>query len=321
MKTYTVPHTDLVISRLAFGCAMLGVNWNDPDFVAKAVPVINTAREQGITFFDTADVYGYGKAETALGEVIRQTPGLRHKIVIQTKCGDRFTEGGSVDNSCAHIIESVEGSLKRLRTDHVDVLLLHWPDNLVDPQGVAKAFDVLQHGGKVRYFGVSNHSPWQIELLKKSVHQPLVINQIQLGLAHWYSPADPFKGALIHAAEGAATLDYCRVQGMQVQAYSPLKTTDFGKPPSLLRPEEDATAEVKRAAQLLSDIGQKKRVSPAAVMLAWLLHHPAKIVPIIGATRPEHVVDDCAADRIELSREEWYLLLHAGASVAATRPA
>jgi len=316
MKTYKIPQTNLVVSRLAFGCAMLGLDWDDADFVAKTVPVINAAHDQGVTFFDLADVYGYGKAELALGAVLKQRPGLRHQIVVQSKCGDRFKDGSSIDNSRAHILEAVNGSLQRLGTDYLDILLLHWPDNLVHPEEVASAFDELKRAGKVRYFGVSNHNPMQIELLKKSVREPLVVNQIQLGVAHWYTMADPGKGAMTHGAEGALTLDYCRVHDMQVQAYSPLKAGNIGTPPNLLKPNENAPPEVKRAIQTLTEVAQKKGVGSAAVMLAWLLHHPAGIVPIIGATKAEHVVENCAADRVELIREEWYSLLQACAAVS-----
>ncbi len=309
LKTYRIPHTDLTVTRLAFGCAMIGMDWNAPDFVAKTVPVINAAHEQGITYFDTADVYGNGNAEVALGEVLRQRPGLRRRIVIQSKCGDRIDEGGVVDNSRERIVSSVEGSLKRLGTDHLDVLLLHWPDSLVEPDEVASAFDQLKRSGKVRHFGVSNHSPLQIELLKKSVREPLVINQIQLGLAHWYGIQNVYKEYLIHTQEGVATVDYCRVHEMQVQAYSPLKSGSMGKPPSLLNVAPDASPQVQKAAQMLADLGKKYAVSPAAIMLAWLLRHPARIVGIIGSTKPEHITDNVTADRVELSREEWYSLL------------
>ena len=165
---------------------MLGLDWNSNDFVPRTIPTIRSALESGITFFDLADVYGYGKAEMALGQVMAQSPGLRNRIVIQSKCGDRFREGGTVDNSRNHIVSTVEASLQRLGTDHHDVLLLHWPDDLVEPDRVASAFDSLQCSGKVRYFGVSNHGPARIDLLKKSVRQPLVANQIPLGLAHWH---------------------------------------------------------------------------------------------------------------------------------------
>jgi predicted oxidoreductase len=315
MKTYQLPHTDLVVSRLVYGCAMIGFDWDSPDFVARTVATINAAYDQGITLFDTADVYGHGKAETALGEVLKASPGLRNRIVIQSKCGT--VEGGALDNSREHILDAVNGSLKRLGTDHLDILLIHWPDSLVEPDEVARAFDELQQAGKVRYFGVSNHSPWQIELLQKSVRQPLAINQIQLGLAHWYTQAGPSKGAVTHGEEGVATLDYCRVHDIHVQAYSPLKASNIRQPPNLLSPGADATPEVSKAAQALSDVANNHGTTPAAVMLAWLLHHPARIAPVIGATKVEHVVENCAADRVELTRAEWYSLLR---TVAAIEP-
>jgi predicted oxidoreductase len=313
MKTYRIPHTDLVISRLSYGCAMLGFDWDSADFIARTVTNIRTALDQGITFFDTADIYGHGKAEVALGEVLKGAPGLRRRIVIQSKCG--IVERGAIDSGRAHMTEAVEGSLKRLGTDYLDLLLLHWPDSLVEPEDVAQAFDELQRGGKVRYFGVSNHSPWQIELLQKFVRQPLTSNQIQLGLAHWCTEAGASKGAVTHGEEGVRTLDYCRVHDIQVQAYSPLRAGNISKPPNLLSPADDATAEVKKAAQALQDVANSHGTTPSAVMLAWLLHHPAQIVPIIGATRPEHVIDNCTADRVELSRAEWYSLLRAAAQI------
>ena len=193
LKTYTVPHTDLVVSRLAYGNAMLGTDWNSPDFISQSVAVMHAAHGQGITFFDTADVYGHGKSELALGQVLKDTPGLRRRIVIQSKCSIR--EGGVIDSSRDHITSAVQGSLKRLGTDRLDILLLHWPDSLMQPEEVARAFDELHAAGKVRYFGVSNFSPYQIELLRKYVRQPLVANQIQLGLAHWYTDPGASKAA------------------------------------------------------------------------------------------------------------------------------
>jgi len=313
MKTYAIPHTDLEVSRLAYGCAMLGLDWNGSDAVANTAATIKTAYEQGITLFDTADIYGHGKSELALGEFLKSSPGLRHRVVIQSKCG--IAEGGSIDNSREHITASVEGSLQRLATDRLDILLLHWPDSLVEPQEVAKAFDELHRAGKVRYFGVSNHSACQIELLQKHLRQPLVTNQIQLGLAHWYTTAGPSKGAVTHGDEGVAGLDYARAHQIQIQAYSPLKAGNIVKPPNLLNPTAADAPDVRKAAQALQDVASAHGTTPAAVMLAWLLHHPANIVPIIGATKPEHVIDNCAADRIELSRVEWYTLLRAAAQI------
>jgi predicted oxidoreductase len=315
LKTYKIAHTDLTVSRLAFGCAMLGWDWSSSDFATRAIPVIQTAYDQGIDFFDLADVYGNGNSEIALGQILNQSPGLRHKVIIQSKCGDRFKEGGTVDNSQEHIMGSVEGSLRRLNTDYLDLLLLHWPDSLVEPEDVAKAFDDLKRSGKVRYFGVSNHSPMQCDLLCKYVRQPLVANQIQLGLMHWDVETQGFKASLTHSDEGVATLDYCRLHGVWVQAYSPLKSESIGNPPSLLNPPENALPELRQAVQLLSDLATKYEATPAAIMIAWLLRHPAGISPIIGATKVEHVIEGCKADRIELTRVEWYTLLAAATKV------
>jgi len=311
LKTYTIPHTDLVVTRLAYGNAMIGIDSNSPDFIAQTVPVIRAAYEQGITFFDTADVYGQGKSELALGQVLKDIPGSRRRLVIQSKCSIR--ESGVIDSSREHITSAVEGSLKRLGTDHLDILLLHWPDSLIEPEEVGRAFDELHSAGKVRYFGVSNYNPYQIELLRRHVRQPLVANQIQLGLAHWYTDPGASKAAVTHGAEGVIALDYCRLQDIQVQAYSPLKGANIGKPPNLLNPPADASPEVRKTVDALQEIARTHDTSPAAIMLAWLLHHPAGIVPIIGATKVEHVVDNCAADRVQLNRTEWYSLLRAAA--------
>jgi predicted oxidoreductase len=159
----------------------------------------------------------------------------------------------------------------------------------------------------------------QIKILQKYVREPLVANQIQLGLAHWVVLPEGGYDGLTHGDEGVATLDYCRVHDIQVQAYSPLKTDDVGQRPSLLSPEANTTPALKPTAQLLAEIATRHDVTPAAVMLAWLLRHPGQIVPIIGGTKSEHIIQNCAADRVELSRVEWYSLLHAAASIYSPR--
>jgi predicted oxidoreductase len=316
LNTYQIPHTDLVISRLAFGCAMLSVDWSDSQLLAKTVAVITAAYERGIRLFDLADMYGHGQAELALGQTLRQIPGLRDRIVIQSKTGDRFTDSYCVDNSRGHIVSAVDDTLRRLGTDHLDILLLHWPDSLVEPDEVAAAFDDLRNEGKVAYFGVSNHNPWQIELLQKSVRPRLIINQIRLGLGHWHVIGEPFKAAMTHGYEGVATLDYCRVHDIQVQAYSPLKSGPLTSRASSLLHGADgaASAPAKQASEMLRAIADRHRVKPEAIMLAWLLRHPAQIVPIIGTTRVEHLIEDCEADHVELTRQEWYSLLQAAAA-------
>jgi predicted oxidoreductase len=331
MKNYRVPHTDLVVSRIAYGCDKLGWkpgpdaasytssllrSFNEPlsaDELTRAERVIHVAYENGITFFDLADFYGGGKSEAAFGQVLERSPGLRDRLVIQSKCGNRLEQG--FDLSHEHIIRAVVGSLQRLRTEHLDILLLHVPDALVEPEEVASAFDELHQSGKVRYFGVSNHTIGQIDLLRKYAHQPLVTAQIQIGLAHSAAIAGfPFNDTRY---TGLPTLvDYCRLNEIQVQAYAPLKgDDDVLSAPSLIDPPADAPAELRNAAQMLANMAKQKGTTPSALALAWLLHHPAGIVPIIGATRPEHIIENCAADRIELNRQEWYSLFRAGAAI------
>lgn len=271
MTVRKIQRTDLVVSRLAFGCAMLGWSWEDPDFVNKTVPIIRTAYDRGMNFFDLADVYGNGGAEEALGRVLRETVGLRHRLVIQSKCGVVPQEPSAIDESGKHIIASVEGSLRRLGTDYLDILLLHWPDDLVQPEEVARAFDALRHSGKVRYFGVSNHSAVQYELLQKVISQRLIANQIQLGLLHRDFIPRGFNLSWVHAEEGAETLNYCRLHDIWVQAYSPLSADDVDHPPNVFNPPSDAPPEVQELAQLLESLARKYDANRAAIMLAWLL--------------------------------------------------
>ena len=295
--TSKIPNTDLVVSRIAYGCGSLVPYNREPlhsDDIAKAATLINTAYDNGITLFDLGDMYGFGKSETAFGEVLHQSPGLRGKLVIQSKCG--FVQSQLYDCSYEHIVHSAEGSLRRLNTDRLDILLLHVSDALVEPEEVAAAFDELKRSGKVLQFGVSNHLASEIELLRKYVRQSLVVNQVPLGLGQAAGIAD------------GTTLNYCRQHDIQVQAYSPLRG-------NLFDPPADATPETKDLARELSSLASEKNASPAAVALAWLLRHPAGIVPVIGATKPEHVIEDCAAGRLTMSRSEWYALYGAAAKM------
>ena len=221
-----------------------------------------------------------------------------------------------MDLSREHIVSAVEGSLKRLGTDRLDILLLHAVDALVQPQEVADAFENLHRSGKVRYFGVSNYHASQIALLKRSVRQPLVVNQIQISLARpaaltegmefTLSVSKPRqRGAEDLKLPGGGTMDYCRLNDIQVQAWSPLR--------GVVNPPADAGPKLVATTQLLAELAKKKSTTPAVVALAWLLRHPAAIVPIIGGGNPEHIVENCAADRLVLSRDEWYDLFAAAA--------
>jgi predicted oxidoreductase len=314
MKTYAIQKTDLIISRIAYGCMNIGGDWSweparEQDY-KRAEKVVLASIDAGINFFDHADIYTMGKSEEVFGKVIRKQPGLRQKLVIQTKCGIRFKDHPDpgvterYDFSYTHIIDSVEGSLKRLNCDWIDILLLHRPDPLVEPEEVARAFDDLLASGKVRYFGVSNHNPAQIELLQSFVRQPLVVNQLELSLAHPHLINEGVLVNMLAESRGHVTgiLDYCRLKGILVQAWAPVAN---GR---LIDPHLAETEPVKQTAILISQLAKKKGVSREAVAIAWLLRHPAGIQPILGSTKSERVLAACQADQVVLSREEWYSL-------------
>lgn len=317
MKTYRIAGTDLEVSRIALGCMHLSRIWDDAPTTAEeqrnTQALVETALAQGINLFDHADIYARGKSEALFGDLLRRTPGLRDGIVLQSKCGIRFAGSpdpdspGRYDFSRRHIVESVEGSLRRLHTDRLDLLLLHRPDPLMEPAEVAAAFDDLQRAGKVRHFGVSNHTAAQISLLRKSVRQPLVVSQVELSLLH-HALIDEgivFNQHGTSYTASAGTLDYCREHDVLLQAWSPLATGRLGGDASnielVLRPVAGAVGE----------LAKRHGCSAEAILVAWLLRHPAGIQPIVGTTNPQRLVASCAADGIELGREEWYVLFTA----------
>jgi predicted oxidoreductase len=312
ITTYRIPKTELEVSRIAYGPYML-------ESVPEATRMIHAAHDSGITLFDVADMYKDGTTEAVLGTVLKQSPGLRDRIVLQSKSGIVMGEKAISGLNCSrdHLIKSVEGSLRRLGTDRLDILLMHWPDALTAPEEVASAFDELHRSGKVRYFGVSNHTSQQLELLQKFVRQRLVVNQIPLSLERSYlisgHLAPLWHGSPYAYSAAAATLDYCQLHDVQVQAWSPLRG-------NLLKSSADAPPESKQASTLLSVIAKRKAAHPSAVALSWLLHHQAGIVPIIGTTKIEHLLENCAADRLSLSRDEWYSLVRATLGIGRTQP-
>ena len=315
MKTY--PLADgLTASRIGYGCMHLSRAWDASPITLEerrnAQRLVETALAHGITLFDHADIYARGKSEQVFGDVLRASPGLRAKMVLQSKCGIRFADDPPgapqrYDFSHAHIVASVEGSLARLGVDHLDILLLHRPDPLVEPDEVARAFDALHASGKVRHFGVSNHTPGQIDLLRRHVRQPLVANQVEISLLHLpLIDEGVVANTTGHAyASAAGTLDYCRLHDIRVQAWSPLAS---GK---LASTSEFSDPAVRDTATLLRQLADAKGVTPEAIQLAWLLRHPAGIQPIVGTTDPVRLVACAAADEVPLSREEWYALFTA----------
>jgi predicted oxidoreductase len=314
MNTYQIQDTDLRVSRLGYGCMNLGGRWDSTPLAetdhSKAARLVAAAVEQGVTLFDHADIYTLGKSEAVFGSVLKESPGLRPRLVLVSKCGIRLagdTQPGDpkrYDFSNPHIVRAVEGSLRRLRTDYLDILLLHRPDPLVEPDEVARAFDNLLRDGKVRYFGVSNHTASQIALLQHSVTQRLVVNQVELSLIHASLIDDGIRANQEDTGHAGAdgTLDYCRLHGILIQAYAPVAKG------GLIDPPPNSDERTVTAARVVARIAEAKGTTREAVALAWLLRHPGPIQPIIGTTNLERLTASMQADRVELSREEWYTL-------------
>lgn len=320
MKTFSIANTPIEASRISFGCMTIGGSWDRSPITAEtrqtALASLHTALEQGINFFDHADIYCIGKSEAIFSELWQTAPRLREKIYLQSKCGIRFPgdphEGapGRYDFSYAHIIRSVEGSLQRLKTDYLDVLLLHRPDPLVEPAEVAHAFDELHQSGKVRFFGVSNHTAAQIALLQKFLHQPLVVNQLELNLVHTHLIDD---GIIFNQDDpdrpvrNEGTLEYCRLHDITIQAWAPLAGGFLCG-----RPSEQPSKRLAQATAVVAELAADKQTSCEAVLIAWLLKHPARIQPVIGTTQPQRIQAACTGDALELTRQEWYKLFIAG---------
>lgn len=270
----------------------------------EAAEVIRTAYECGINFFDHATCYGMGEAEERFAEAFPLTGIKREKIFLQSKCGI-CPERSEFDWTKENIIASVDGILERLKCEYLDTLLLHRPDLLFDPEEVAEAFDELEEAGKVCRFGVSNLMPMQIELLKKYVKQPLVINQVQLSLEQSQLIDQSLymnnKSTDMSLNRDGSVLDYCRLNDITIQAWSPLQVGMFGGT-FIDNPDYP---ELNKA---LAELADRDGVSKTAIAIAWILRHPAKMQAIIGTMNPEHIRDICDATNVELSHHDWYAL-------------
>ncbi len=286
-------------SRLILGCMRM------PALSVKdAANMIQTACDLGINFIDHATCYGDGEAETRFGDAIALTKVKREDLIIQSKCGLRFDKQ-IFDWRKSNIIESVDGILKRLQMDYLDVLLLHRPDLLYDPEQIAEAFDELEVAGKVRHFGVSNTMPMQIELLKKYVKQPLKINQLQLSLEQsQLIDQDLYmnnKTTDMSIMRDGGALDYCRLNDITIQTWSPLQYGMF-QGMFIDNPEFPEMNEV------LGELADQYSVTKAAIAIAWILRHPAKMQVIAGTMNPVHLAEMAEACKIDLTHEEWYKL-------------
>lgn len=281
-------------SRVSMGCMrMEGASKKD-------VPsIIETATECGITHFDHADIYGGGESESRFGEYLKANPSFRDKIVLQTKCGIRK---GMYDFSKEHIITSVENSLKRLNTECVDILLLHRPDTLMEPEEVAEAFDSLYNSGKVKHFGVSNHNSMQIELLKTAVKQPIIANQLQFSIMESGMVTSGLNVNMKNdesVMHDGAFLEYSRINNVTIQTWSPFQAGFFEG--SFIGNRKYKTLNKK-----LDEMADKYGVTPTGVASAWILRHPAKMQLISGSMNKNRIKEICAGADIILSREDWY---------------
>ncbi|WP_285728828.1 aldo/keto reductase [Nocardiopsis sp. ATB16-24] len=305
MKRFTLPGTDITAPNVVLGLMRIADKSDD-----EIRALVRSARDAGVDFVDHADIYGrtLHECERRFAEAMRLTPAERDEITIQTKVGI-VGEGPYFDHSYQHIVASVEGSLRALDTDRVDVLLLHRPDALVEPEEVARAFDDLATAGKVRAFGVSNHTPRQIDLLRRYVRRPIAVNQLQLSLTHapiiTQGLASNMLGEPQSATiDGGGALDHARLHDITVQAWSPFQAGFFdgvflGSP---------KYAELNA---VIDRLAEEYGVPPIAIATAWITRHPARMQVVLGTTTPERVTGAAQGSDLPLTRAEWYELTRA----------
>lgn len=270
--------------------------------VKEVEELVETALSVGINAFDLADIYGGGRCEELLSQVLNNRPDLRENMWIQSKCGIRIEEFTYFDFSKDYILESVDGILKRLQVDYLDSLLLHRPDTLMEADQVAQAFEILHKSGKVRDFGVSNQNPMMMELLKREVKQPLMINQLQLSAA--FTPG--FDAGFHVNMEGdkaavrdGSVFEYCKLNDMVIQAWSVLQ---FG----YFKGNFVGKEQFQDLNEVLNRLSLKYGVSPSAIAIAWVLRYPGKMQAIVGTTNPKHLLEASQASNVNLTRKEWY---------------
>lgn len=299
MKQIKLGSTSLEVSQVALGCMRMSeLSLNN------AVKVLETSLENGINFFDHADIYGKGEAEKIFAQAVKETSIPREKMIIQSKCGIR---DGFYDFSKEHILNSVDGILDRLKTDYLDVLALHRPDTLMEPTEIAEAFDILQSSGKVRYFGVSNQGPMQVELIERAINQKLMVNQLQFGLKHAGMVAYGMNNNMENEAgiyRDGGILEYSRLKKMTIQAWSPYQ---FGYFDGVFL----GNSQFKKLNDVIDEMAHKYGVTDTGIATAWINRHPANIQTIIGTMNPSRIEAVALASEITLSREDWYKLYQA----------
>lgn len=283
-------------SAVAMGCMRLS------DTKTSVDSIIGTALESGIDFFDHADIYGGGKCEELFGEYLSSHKDIRDKITVQTKCA---IKRGCYDFSKEHILNSVNASLKRLRTDYIDVLLLHRPDTLMEPEEVAEAFNQLEREGKVRYFGVSNHNLYQIELLKTAVKQPIITNQLQMSITESGMITSGLNVNMKNSESvmhDGGLLEYSRIKNITIQTWSPFQKGFFE---GTFIGDNEHYPELNKK---LAELAEKYSATPTGIAAAWILRHPADMQLISGSVSEQRIKEICRGADITLTREDWYSL-------------
>lgn len=312
MKTIDLGKVGLPVSEISLGCMRIA----DIPY-EKGEKAVLTSIDKGINFFDHADIYGRGKSEEIFGKIIKSNNIKRENIFIQTKCGiivKDYPDGTyktHFDFSKEHIIKSANESLKHLNTDYIDVFLLHRPDTLMEPEEVATAFDTLYKEGKVKYFGVSNQNPAQMELLQKYVDQKLIANQLQFSIMHSGIIDNGINVNLKNeraSDRDGSILEYCRLKDITIQAWSPFQYGFFEG--VFLNNDKFRDLNI-----IINKIAQKYGVSDTAIATAWILRHPAKVQVIVGTMNSNRISDISTASNITLSREEWYDIYKAAGNI------
>lgn len=307
MKTYQVPHSPLTLPSVILGLMRIA---DMPDAGIRAL--FDAALDCGVTFFDHADIYGgtLHRCEARFGAALRLTAADRAAVTLQSKVG---IGKGYFDFSKEHILRNVDGSLAALNTEYLDILLLHRPDTLVEPEEVAEAFDILHAAGKVRHFGVSNQTPGQIELLKTAVRQPLLFNQVQLSITHSNLIAQGIavnmNGLDQSISRDVGLLDYSRLKGMMLQAWSPFQRNFFD---GVFLGDRVNHPDLN---DVLDELAAAYGVTPTGIATAWITRHPANIQVVLGTTKPARVREAAAGSDITLTRPEWYRLFRAGGHI------
>ncbi len=310
MKYLDIKGTDLKASNIVMGCMHLSELTKE-----QANRTINTALECGVNFFDHADCYDDGKCETLFAEAMNLTDDQREKMIIQSKCGIVKVQKDYYeyfDFSKEHILEAVDGSLKRLKTDYLDVLLLHRPDVLMVAEEIAEAFDILESSGKVKNFGVSNFNPMQSEYVKKHVKQRLAFNQMQFSLAHT-GMVDT--GLTVNMTldqsfdKDGSVYEYSKLNDVTIQAWSPLQKGFFGGP--FLKD----FAKYSYLNQVLNELAEKYNTTNTSIAIAWIACMPINMQIVTGTTNPQRMKDCCAGSEIKLTKEEWYRLYTASGNI------